>query len=69
MIIEEILGDRVLHYSDKDMKIRQIETGILYDDAVDVIPCRFTYEESDEPIQGTEPEDSEILDILLGEGV
>lgn len=38
-------------YSDLGMKIRQIETGDIYDDAVDVAPCRFTYEETDEPIE------------------
>lgn len=35
-------------------KIRQIETGVVYDDAVDVIPCRYTYEATDEPIEQTE---------------
>lgn len=42
---------RIRHYSDKDFKIRQIETGIIYDDAVGVIPCRCTYEETDIPIE------------------
>lgn len=32
-------------------KIRQIETGIIYDEAVDVLPCRYTYEETDMPIE------------------
>lgn len=50
MIIEEMVGDRIRHYSDKNMKIRQIETGIVYDDAVDIYPCPYTYEETDEPI-------------------
>jgi hypothetical protein len=30
--------------------IRQVETGIVYYDAVDVLPCKYTYEETDEPI-------------------
>ena len=51
MIIEELLeNDRVRHYSDRDMMIKQVETGNLYEDAVDIIPCRFTYEETDIPI-------------------
>ena len=52
MIITEYIEseNRERRYSDQGMKIRQIETGILYDDAVDVIPCPYTYEESDEPI-------------------
>ncbi len=59
MIIEELVdeGTRIRHYSDQDLKIRQIETGIIYDDAVDVIPCRFTYEETDIPIENLEPEE------------
>ena len=62
MIIEELIedGQRVRHYSDEDFRIRQIETGIVYDDAVDVIPCRYTYEETDEKIEHI-PEPQEIL--------
>ena len=44
-------GERIHHWSDADLKIRQIETGILYEDAVDNVPCRYTYEETDEPIE------------------
>lgn len=36
-------------YSDA-YKIRQIETGTLYTGAVDVIPCPYTYEETDIPL-------------------
>ena len=51
MIIEELLeNNRVRHYSDQNMMIRQVETGNLYEDAVDIIPCRFNYEETDIPI-------------------
>lgn len=35
--------------------IKQIETGINYCEAVDIIPCRYTYESTEEPIE-TEPE-------------
>lgn len=60
MIIEELIEDgrRVKHYSDQNLKILQKETGIVYDDAVDVVPCRFTYEETDQPID-PEPEENE----------
>ena len=51
MIKEEVLTETLIrHYSDQSMKILQVETGILYDEAVDVAPCEFTYEESTEPI-------------------
>ena len=40
----------IRHFSDIGMKIRQLETGVIYDDAIDVVPCRYTYEETDTPI-------------------
>lgn len=68
MIIEEMVEDHVRHYSDAGFKIRQVETGIVYDDAVDVVPCRYTYEETDEPIEDNAEEVTaqEALDIILG---
>lgn len=60
MIIEEILSPkRIRHYSDAGFMIRQIETGRLYEDAVDRFPCRYTYEETDIPIPVIEPEITE----------
>ena len=41
----------VKHYSDRGVMILQLETGIRYAEAIDVIPCRYTYEETDEPIE------------------
>ena len=57
MIIVELVDNntRERRYSDQKMKLRQIETQFLYDDAVDVIPCKYTYEETDIPID-EEPE-------------
>lgn len=57
MIIVELVDDetRERRYSDQNVMIRQIETGALYEDAVDVIPCKYTYEETDVPID-PEPE-------------
>ena len=53
MIIFEYIEaeKRERRYSNLNVKIRQVETGHLYDDAVDAIPCRFTYEETDIPIE------------------
>lgn len=63
MIREELIenGERVRHWSDAGYKIVQVETGILYDDAVDVLPCRYTYEETEEPVEESveEPEDGQ----------
>lgn len=59
MIVEEMLTPRrVRHYSDIDMKIRQVETGKIYDDAVDRYPCKWTYEETDIPIEPVEEDEN-----------
>lgn len=61
MIVSENLeNNRIRHYSDSGMKIRQVETGIVYDDAVDVLPCKYTYEETDEPVQLPEISENEV---------
>lgn len=68
MIQAEMIGERILHYSDQNMKIRQIETRKLYEDAIDVMPCQYTYEETDIPIpvDDEEIDDNEALNIILG---
>lgn len=38
-------------YSDENYKIRQVETGNVYDAAIDVENANFTYEETEEKIQ------------------
>lgn len=57
MIIVEILNDNFIkQYSNKNVKIKQLETGILYDEAIDLIPCKYSYEETEEiiPIENEE---------------
>lgn len=49
-------GTLIRHYSDVGMMIRQVETGTIYSDAIDVVPCKYTYEETDIKIET----DSEI---------
>lgn len=52
MIIEEMLNENLVkHYSDQGVYIRQIETGIEYAEAIDVVPCRYTYTETDNVIK------------------
>lgn len=50
----------VKHYSDKGVYIRQVETGTEYSEAVDVVPCRYTYEETENPIEEPTEETTEI---------
>ena len=50
-------GNKLIHtYSDSGNYILQVETGIKYDEAYDVIPCRYTYEETSEKIETEEKE-------------
>lgn len=56
MIIKEFLETRedgiklYRHYSDKGVMLRQVETGLLYGDPIDIEGAPFTYEETDEPV-------------------
>jgi hypothetical protein len=51
----EVKG-RVLikHESDSGKMIRQVETGREYSSAVDVLPCKYTYEETEKGIPKAE---------------
>ena len=53
MILTEYLNDGTLikHYSDAGYMLLQNETGIKYADPVDLVPCRYTYTETDELIE------------------
>lgn len=56
MILTELLNDGKLirHYSDAGFMLLQNETGVKYSDPVDVVPCQYTYTETDEYIEGEE---------------
>jgi hypothetical protein len=43
-------GELIKHYSDKGFMLLQQETGIKYVDPVDMVPCPYTYVETDELI-------------------
>ena len=63
MIREEFLNDNTLvkHYSDRGVKLLQVETGIVYDEPVDVNPCPYTYEETEEKIEGRTEEYADYI--------
>lgn len=50
MILTEYLNEGTLikHYSDQGYLLLQVETGAKYSAPVDIIPCPFTYTETDE---------------------
>jgi hypothetical protein len=67
MIKTELLKDGTLirHYSDSGMKLLQVETGNVYDEAIDIVPCKYTYEETNEPTEQDELADAiNALNIL-----
>ena len=68
MIKTELLknGTLIRHYSDNGVKLRQVETGVMYDEAIDIVPCQYTYEETDEPIVQDELEDAINALHILG---
>lgn len=66
MIVIRTLNDCELRYSDLGVKIRQVETDTLWNDAINEIPCHFTYEETDIPIDDDPLEAQEALDVIFG---
>lgn len=66
MIITETIGDRIHTYSNAGMKIMQEQTGIVYDDAMDVPEMGYTYTETATPIEDNDITAEEALNILLG---
>lgn len=76
MIIKEFYEQRedgvnlYRSYSDRNLKILQNETGVVYDDAIDVENAPYTYSETDESIEPVEEQDADMLNaarILFGE--
>jgi hypothetical protein len=57
MIKTEYLNEGTLirHYSDAGFMLLQNETGAKYSDPIGLVPCRYTYTETDELIE--KPED------------
>ena len=46
-----INNKELLHtYSDNNKYILQVETNVKYDEAYDIIPCKYTYKETKEEI-------------------
>ena len=70
MIATEQMGNnRIRHYSDSGFRILQNETGAVYVDAVDVLPCMYSYSETDEPIEAAEATEADYVEALRTLGV
>lgn len=61
MILTEYLNDGTLikHYSDRGVLLLQNETGVKYADPIDIVPCAYTYTETEELIESEEVEADE----------
>lgn len=50
-----VWGNLERHYAEDENGVKyyilQVETGIEYDEAVDKIPCRYTYKVTDKPVE------------------
>ena len=67
IIAERIESLRLIRrYSNKGMFIKRIQTGEVFPSAVDPIDSKYTYKETNNPIDTEHPSPQEILDILLG---
>lgn len=53
-------------YSDAGFKVRKDGTDEIYDEAIDPADSGRTYTETDEPIDVSEAEAEEIVNILTG---
>ena len=83
MIKQEIYEDNpdlIRTYSTMGFKILQVDTGIVYDEAIDIATTTHTYEETDKPIDDPDSEDytepdyydgyltpQEAIDIIFGD--
>lgn len=57
MIIQEPFFDTmILTKSNSGFKIKQVETGVIYDEAIDIKPVPYTYEETEEKVEILEEE-------------
>lgn len=50
-------------YSDQDFKIRQVDTGNIYDEAIDVYDSEHVYEETNEKVVRIEEGRDENVDF------
>lgn len=67
MIKTEFLnnGTLIKHYSDAGYMLLQVETGAKYSDPIDIVPCPYTYEETDQLVDGDEEiTDEELINLL-----
>lgn len=76
MIVQEHLEGMIRTYSDAGLRILQEQTGIVYDEAIDVEPCAYSYTEATDKLSVGYTEDAlmemsnvELTEILARMGI
>ena len=66
MILTEYLNNDTLikHYSDQGFLLLQNETGMKYSEPVDLVPCQYTYTETDERDEEENATSDELIKML-----
>ena len=62
-------NDKIKFYSDKNLQIKQEETGRIFDNVVDPYPSPYNYVETDSVIEdepSTIQEKAKAYDIIMG---
>ena len=56
-----VRNDLEKHYAEDENGVKyhiiQLETGAEYSEAVDKVPCKYTYKATDKPVESVEIED------------
>lgn len=71
MIVTETIiaknGARMVRtYSNEGLRLRQVQTGVIYDEAIDIENSGYTYIETEDKADGEDLEPQEALDIIFG---
>lgn len=66
MILTEYLheGTLIKHYSDKGFLLLQNETGAKYAEPVDIVPCPYTYTETNERDEEQDLTGDEFMEMV-----
>lgn len=60
-------GTLIKHYSDTGFVLLQNETGARYAEPIDVVPCQYTYTETDELVESDEEISGDELLAMIEE--
>lgn len=60
-------GTLIKHYSDAGFVLLQNETGAKYAEPIDVVPCQYTYTETDELVESDEEISGDELLAMIEE--